>query len=170
MNTHNQSPLSNAFVQQLNNNSTSWLGHRSDQKEVIAGQTFMAPSEGDLDTIEVYSSVVAIPGQVVMTIHAFDPAHQSWGPALGSANVSFDQSHNNKWVSFKIPGLHLTKGQSYGFRLESHDSYIGVGETVSSANQPPLTSGKEWKFSNNNKKVDAYAYFSLAFKVGLKAA
>jgi hypothetical protein len=171
MHSKNQSPIPNALVQQLNNHTTSWLGHRrSDQKEVITGQTFIAPAEGDLETIEVFSSVVAIPGQVMMTIHTFDPLHQSWGPALGSANVQFNHSHNNKWVTFSIPGLHLTKGSSYGFLMESHDSYVGVGEAVGSAGHPPFLSGKEWKFTNNSKKIDAYAYFSLAFKVGLKAA
>ncbi|HSN60552.1 MAG TPA: hypothetical protein VLR49_06440, partial [Ferruginibacter sp.] len=87
----------------------------------------------------------------------------------GSAHVAFNRTLNNKWVAFNIPGMHLTKGKSYGFRLESHDSYVGVGEAAGSASHPPFTSGQECKISANSK-VDAFSYFSLAFKVVLKAA
>ena len=105
----------------------------------------------------------------MMTIHSFDPQQKSWGPSLGSANVEFDQSDSGKWKAFNIPSLHLSKGESYGFRLESHDSYIGVGEAAGSAKQPPFSAGQEWHFTNNNQKADAYSYFSLAFKVDIKA-
>ena len=171
MNTPNQSRPTVAAVEQLTNNATSWMGHRrSDNKEIVMGQTFIAPSEGDLEAIEVFSSIVTQPGQVAMTLHTFDPQLQSWGPSLGSATVEFNHTCNNKWVAFKILGLHLAKGMSYGFRLESHDSYVGVGEAAGSAKQPPFASGKEWRFTSNDKKGDAFAYYSLAFKVGLKAA
>lgn len=171
MNSHSQTSSSNAVVEQLTNNTTTWLGHRKgDHKEIVTGQTFIAPTEGDLDSIEVFSSIVANPGDVVMTLHLFDTLQQSWGPSLGSAHVAFNRTLNNKWVAFNIPGMHLTKGKSYGFRLESHDSYVGVGEAAGSASQPPFTSGKEWKFTANSNIVDAFSYFSLAFRVGLKAA
>lgn len=162
-----------ASVEQLLHNTTSWLGHRKgDQKEIITGQTFIALAEGDLDAIEVFSSIVASPGEVVLTLHSFDTQTQSWGPALGTAQVDFNRSLNNTWVAFKIPGLHLSKGKAYGFRLESHNSYIGIGEAVGNVKHPPFTCGREWKFSNSQSKSDthSYAYFSLAFKVGLKAA
>jgi hypothetical protein len=168
MNTQNRS--SYPVVEQLTNNATSWLGHRkSDHKEIIMGQTFVAPAEGDLDTIEVYACIVANPGDVAMSVHRFDTEHQTWGPALGSAHVNFNQSCTGKWVAFQIPGLHLSKGLTYGFLLESHDSYVGVGEAAGSAKNPPYASGKEWTFIDRNKS-HAYSYFSLAFKVGLKAA
>ena len=60
-----------ASVEQLQHNSTSWLGHRKgDHKDIITGQTFIAPTEGDLNAIEVFSSVVTNPGEVVMTLYA----------------------------------------------------------------------------------------------------
>lgn len=170
MNTHSYSSQSKAVVQQLTNNATSWLGHRKDDhKEIMMGQTFVAPTEGDLDSIEVFSSIVTNPGRLLLTVHSYDPHQESWGPSLASANMELNKSCNQQWISFQIPGLHLHKGQSYGFRLESHDGYLGLGEAAGSAKQPPFEEGKEWKFEQNHKP-HAYAYFSLAFKVGLKAA
>ncbi len=170
MNTQHQSHRSYTSVQQLTNNATSWLGHKKgDYKEVSMGQTFVAPAEGDLETIEVFSSIVSIPGQVVLSLHSFDPVRQEWGPSLGSDRVNFNQSCNDRWVSFHIPGPHLVKGLTYGFRLESHDSYVGMGEAAGSSKNPPFESGKEWKFISNSNKVDAFSYFSLAFKVEIRA-
>lgn len=168
MNTQTRS--SDPFIEQLTNNATSWLGHRqADHKEIIMGQTFVAPGAGDLDSIEVYSAIVASPGEVKMSLHRFDTEKQSWGPELGVAHVNFNSSCNDKWIAFKMPGLHLDKGFTYGFLLESHDSYIGLGEAAGSAKNPPFASGKEWMFIDRNKAHE-YAYFSLTFKVGLKAA
>jgi hypothetical protein len=137
---------------------------------MVTGQTFMAPSGGILDTIEVYSSIVTRPGKVTMTLHSFDPQLNKWGPSLGNATVEFDQNYNGKWVAFKLQGLQLTKGFTYGFKLECNETYIGVGEAAWSFHHPPFINGKEWRFVNNSQNPDAYSYFTLAFKVGLKAA
>ncbi|MES2429574.1 MAG: hypothetical protein V4556_01480 [Bacteroidota bacterium] len=171
MNTNTKSSSLHSVVEQVTNNTTSWIGHRrGDNKDVIGGQTFVATSEGDLEAIEVFSSIVTDTGKVVMTVHNFDTQNKSWGPALGSASVEFNKADTGKWVAFNLPGLHLNKGQSYGFKLESGEAFIGVGEAAGSYQQPPFTSGQEWRFTNNNKNGDAFSYFSLAFKVDLKAA
>ncbi len=171
MNSSNQLTPVNESLQQLTNNATTWLGKAKGEKsETIMGQTFIAPKEGDLERIEVYSTIVARAGEVALTVHAFDSQNQSWGPTLSSSNLNFNTDCNGKWMSFKIPSLHLTKGMIYGFKLESHGSFIGVGEAVISAKQQPFAHGKEWKFTNNETKGASFSYFSLAFKVGLKAA
>jgi hypothetical protein len=171
MNTNNQTHVTRSAVEQITHNATTWIGHRRyDNNNMATGQTFLAPSEGDLDTIEVYSSIVTKPGKVTMTLHSFDPQQDKWGPSLGTATVEFNHNSNGKWIPFKLQGLHLSKGLSYGFKLESSETYIGVGEAAGSFKQPPFISGKEWRFVNNNQNPDAYSYFSLAFKVGLKAA
>lgn len=160
-----------SIVEQTVNNATSWIGHRNfDDKDVAAGQTFLSTAEGDLETIEVFSAVVTKPGRVVMTVYEFDEQQNRWGASLGSANVEFTKDTNGSWVPFYLNGLHLNKGKSYGFKLESLDTYIGVGEAAGSAKHPPLDSGKEWKFENNQQQPHAFRYFSLAFRVGLKAA
>lgn len=158
-----------SIVEQTVNNATSWIGHRDfDDNNVVAGQTFLATAEGDLETIEVFPTVVTRPGRVVMTVYEFDEQQNRWGASLGSANVEFTKDTNGRWVPFYLNGLHLIKGKSYGFKLESNDTYIGVGEAAGSAKHPPLDSGKEWKFENDQQHP--FRYFSLAFKVGMKAA
>lgn len=158
------------MVQQTTNNATGWIGHHPrDNKEISRGQTFTAFSEADVESIEVYSNIVTRPGNVMMTIHSYDPQQNSWGPALGTSNVAVSTDDSGKWIAFNLPSLHLDKGKSYGFRLESHDSYLGVGEAAGSAKHPPFNSGQEWHFTENNGSGDAYTYFSLAFKVEVKA-
>lgn len=160
-----------SIVEQTVHNATSWVGHRNfDDKDVAAGQTFVATAEGDLDSIEVFPTVVTKPGRVVMTVYDFDEQQNQWGASLGSANVEFTKDTNGRWIPFYLKGLHLSKGKTYGFKLESADTYIGVGEAAGSAKHPPLDSGKEWKFIGNHQQPHAFRYFSLAFKVGLKAA
>ncbi|MGG9971470.1 hypothetical protein ACQ33O_06720 [Ferruginibacter sp. SUN002] len=170
MDTHTKKSSLHPSVEQITNNTTSWIGHLpGDNKDVVGGQTFVATSEGDLEAIEVFPSVVTEKGKVVMTVHTFDEQQKSWGPALGTASVELAKADAGKWIAFNVPGLHLNKGKSYGFKLES-DTYIGVGEAVGSHQQPPFINGQEWRFTNNNKNADSFSYFSLAFKVDLKAA
>jgi hypothetical protein len=157
-------------VQQVTNNTTSWIGHRSrDNENVVTGQTFIAPSGGDLEAIEVFSSIVTKPGKVIMTLHSFDPQHKSWGPALSTSSVDINNTETGKWLAFNMPGTHLDKGQAYGFRLESHDTFIGVGEAAGSHTTPPFAAGQEWQFTKSQSKGKCFSYFSLAFKVDMRA-
>ena len=159
-----------AIVEQITNNTTSWIGHsKGDNKNIIGGQTFIAPSEADLEAIEVFTSVVSTPGDVLMTVHAFDSQLKSWGPVLGSAKVDFNKTDDGKWKTFRIPGLHLNKGKAYGFRLESPDSFIGMGEAAGSHQKPPFINGQEWKFTTQDLQGHSYSYFSLAFKIEARA-
>lgn len=169
MNSNNQTPGFFSSVQQITNNATSWIGHRNyDNKDIVMGQTFMATTDGNVHAIEVFSNIVVKPGKVVLTLHAIE--EKKWGPSLGSSSVEFNFTSNGKWVAFNLPGLHLIKGKTYGFKLESSDTYVGVGEAAGSARQPPFKTGQVWNFTNNKQAPDAYSYFSLAFKVDLKAA
>jgi hypothetical protein len=170
MNTNNRASQVKSVVQQTVNNATSWIGHpRYDSKELIGGQTFTAPSDGELDAIEVLASMVTTPGNVLMTLHSFDPESNNWGPQIGSANEAFTTADNGKWKSFRIPGLQLSRGKTYGFRLHSPNCYIGVAETIYSNDRPLMAEGQEWKFSNIDQKGQSFRYFSLAFKVDVRA-
>ena len=165
----NTAQTAHAAVEQITNNATSWIGHHpKDNKETGRGQTFVANNGGKVEAIEVNTNIVTKPGNVMMTIHSFDTGKQTWGPALSSASVECKQSDGGKWLSFNIPSLQLNKGETYGFKLESQDSFIGVGEAAGSAKHPPFSAGQEWHFNNNGQHVNAYSYFSLAFKVDIK--
>ena len=69
MKTGNKNSHHLAVVQQVTNNATSWIGHRRDNEDVISGQTFVAPKEGELAAIEVFSAIVTKPGKIIMTLH-----------------------------------------------------------------------------------------------------
>ena len=56
MKTETKKPHHHSAVEQVTNNTTSWIGRRTrDNEDVVTGQTFIAPSEGDLEAIEVFS-------------------------------------------------------------------------------------------------------------------
>ncbi|MEO6546871.1 MAG: hypothetical protein ABIN94_02690 [Ferruginibacter sp.] len=167
MNSNNKNPLK-AIVEQTTNNATSWIG-RHNNNDIVGGQTFLSPSDSVLEAIEVFTSVVTVPGQVSMSVHTFDSQLQSWGPALNTASVDFNSSDNGKWKTFTIPGLALSKGKTYGFRMESANCFVGVGETVATYKTPLLIDGQEWKFTNQDKTGQSFSYFSLAFKVEVRA-
>lgn len=161
--------LNYAPPQQLAHNTISWLGQRkSDQKKIIAGQTFIANKSAQLTQIEVFSEIVTLPGSVTLSLYTFDIGTQQWGGVLGSVEVAVTNGSSNQWMIFVMPEIHLQKGNAYGFKLESNDTFIGLGEAVGSANHPPFIAGKEWRFITEENSTDQFSYFSLAFKVGLK--
>lgn len=170
MKTGNKNTPFFAVVQQVMNNATSWIGHRRDNDDIISGQTFIAPKEGDLAAIEVFSAIVTKPGKVIMTLHHFDSDQKSWGPALKTSCIEIDSNGAGRWLAFDMPGMYLDKGRSYGFRLQSPDTLIGVGEAAGNLSRPPFSYGQEWQFTNEQCKGKSYSCFSLAFKVDMKAA
>lgn len=166
MKTH----LTKSVLEQTTNNTTSWIGHqKTGNNDIIGGQTFISPAEAELEAIEVLANMVSMPGKVLMTVHNFDSHLKSWGPVLGSASVDFNGADSGQWISFNISGLHLHKGNSYGFRLESPHSYIGMAEAATSHQTPIQNTGQEWKFTNADQKGHSFSYFSLAFKVDVRA-
>jgi len=166
---HSKSQL-NTAIQQVTNNATSWIGHRhGETKSRLSGQTFVCPTEGDLDCIEIFSSHVTNNGPVELTLHAFDTENKTWGPALKSSIVEFTKGDTGKWISFPLTGLHLQKGMSYGFRLKSETGLVGVGEAAGNTKQVPFVGGQEWTASSEDQRGRYYSYLSLAFKVELRA-
>lgn len=164
--------ITNSFtmLQQTQYNATSWIGHsNSDDKDIVSGQTFVSPKDCDLEAIEIFSSLVTNPGYVTMTLHQFDEQEKKWGPELKSTVVDFEKKDFEKWIAFHLNGIHLNKGKSYGFKLHCADSFIGIGEAVSDSQDPVLDSGQEWQCTNGEKKGQSLNYFSLAFKVDIRA-
>ncbi|MBK8710423.1 MAG: hypothetical protein IPL97_00840 [Niastella sp.] len=159
-----------SVAEQTNNNTTSWVGLFPIQAfEISKGQTFETHTEGDLESIEVFSNLITKPGHLELSIHQFDPLEKKWSDAIGTTTVEVKKSDEGSWMKFNVPSCHLTKGKHYGFKLVSHDCLIGIGEAMGSSSNPPLTNGQEWKFAVNGQHT-SFSYCSLAFKVALKAA
>lgn len=164
-----QTPSNAKFmVTQLNHSSTSWIGRNNNEmNDTKRGQTFFSTDEVDVQAIDIYPSLVLHPGKMTMTIHHFKESSKTWGPPILSTSVNLQISDSGNWKSINTPGLHLYKGQHYGFRLECPQSLIGLGEAVGSNSMPLPINGQEWKFSNIDQKGHSYSFFSLAFKIAV---
>jgi hypothetical protein len=156
-------------ISQAQNNTTLWVGHlKTDPTDHFAGQTFKCPDEGQLDNIQIYSSAVQYGGEVVLTLHEFDPASKKWGSAIGSSTVEVRSGDDDKWIRFALPQVQLRKDASYGFRVQTRNALVALGEAAS-GNKHPFTFGHEWNGDSLNQTGHYYSYFSLAFKVELCA-
>lgn len=154
---------------QVENNTTLWIGHlQSDPTDHFGGQTFTCPADGQLDNIQLYAAAVQYPGEVKLTLHRFDPASKTWGQAIGESGLQVDNDHHQKWIRFSLPALQLQKSAAYGFRVHTPDAMIGLGEAVRDT-ENPFTFGHEWHGDSKNQAGHFYSYFSLAFKVELRA-
>ncbi len=158
------------LLSQTENNTTLWIGHlATDKYDHFAGQTFLCPSDGLVNNIQVYSSIVQNEGDVGLTLHEFDNNNKTWGPAIGDANYSFQKGNDDlRWIRFDLKPVSIKKDVVYGFRLKTKDALVGLGEAAGHARKP-FTFGYEWKADSKNEKGYYLSYFSLMFKVELCA-
>ena len=156
-------------LEQLHRNTCLWIGHlNSGPADHFAGQTFQCPEEGSLSNIQVYSIAVSHPGRLILTLHEFDKQRKNWGQVLSSAEIEVDENDAGNWIQFPLQTVHLHKDRTYGFRLKSPDTLVAIGEAAWSS-KDPFTYGEEWNINNIENKDHYYRYFSLAFKVELRA-
>ena len=156
-------------ITQAENNTTLWIGHlQNDPTDHFGGQTFTCPSDGQLDNIQLYAAAVHYPGQVRLTLHEFDPSSKTWGPSIGESSLEVQKTDGQKWIRFSLPPLHLNKSATYGFRVNTSNAMVGLGEAACD-NLHPFTFGHEWNGDSTNQQGYYYSYFSLAFKVELRA-
>lgn len=159
---------SRPVLSQMLNNTTRWIGHlQTDPNDHLAGQTFLCPSEGLVNNIQVYSSSVPKPGDMALTLHEFDAGSKTWGPAIGDSTIFLQKGDDSRWVRFYLQPVSLRKDAMYGFRLQSPNAMIGIGEAASLAREPFI--GHEWNADSKNEKGCYFAYFSLAFKIEMCA-
>jgi|GEM_PF-403823 len=160
---------SRPILSQTENNTTLWIGHLTNEaNDRLAGQTFSCPSDGLLNNIQVYSSAVTQPGDVLLTLHEFDPAAKTWGPAISQSTLSIERNDVARWLRFELEPVNLQKNSSYGFRLQTEQGIIGIGEAVSHAHKP-FAFGQAWSSDTGRRSERFFSYFSLAFKVELCA-
>ena len=169
MKTTKHDSLRRPLLTQIQNNTTLWIGHlQSDPTDHFAGQTFKCPSDGLLDNIQVYSSAVQQPGEMSLTLHEFDDKTKTWGPSIGNSSVGLQRGDDAKWIRFELQPLTLRKDAVYGFRLQTNNALIGIGEAATGTKHP-FTFGHEWNGDSKNLHGHYYTYFSLTFKVELRA-
>jgi hypothetical protein len=155
-------------ITQVENNTEVWIGHlQADPTDHFAGQTFECPSTGELDNIQVFSSSVQNPDEMVLTLHPFNAENKIWGPPLVSAKVDIQKKDEEKWIRFDLPPVPLHRNELYGFRLHTNNGMIAIGEAAS-VTQSPFT-GEEWHGDSKDQNGHYYRYFSLAFKVEMFA-
>jgi hypothetical protein len=156
-------------LEQLKKNSCSWIGRNvTGSMQHASGQTFECPDDGELDNIQVYSTAVPHPGKVILTLHAFDKNTKTWGPVLSTSEIEVTRGDADHWMSFPLPAIPLHKDSTYGFRLSSPDAFVGIGEAAWPS-KSPFMYGEEWHGDSAHKNDQYFRYFSLAFKVELRA-
>jgi len=156
-------------LSQAENNTTLWIGHlQSDPTDHFAGQTFKCPAAGMLDNIQVYTSAVHHPGELIMTVHEFNADSKTWGPAIATTKLDVERTDQAKWIRFSLDPVPLYKDATYGFRLYTNNAMIGIGEAATGTREP-FTFGHEWNGDSKNQSGCYFSYFSLAFKVELCA-
>ena len=160
---------SRSVLTQAENNTTLWIGHlQTDPTDHFGGQTFICPDEGQLDNIQLFATAVQYPGDIQLSLHEFDHVHKTWGTSLATCTMSVQKEDDHQWIRFSFPILELKKSSAYGFRLKTSNALIGLGEAACD-NQHPFTFGHEWNADSTDQKGHFYSYFSLAFKVEMRA-
>lgn len=163
------SPATKPVLTQTENNTTLWIGHsQSDPTDHLAGQTFTCPGSGILNNIQLYSAAVNIPGELLLTLHEFDERSKSWGRPLCEARQTLGREDDGHWIRFTLEPVQLQKGATYGFKIQSPDAMIGLGEAAHHA-RAPFSFGHAWNGSSNNKTGHFFDFFSLAFKIEICA-
>lgn len=110
METKQHSSPSRPVISQAQNNTTLWIGHlRPHTHDHLAGQTFICPSEGLVNNIQVFASAVTQPGEVALTLHEFDSNSRSWGNAIGNSIRQVDQNDDTHWIRFELDPIELKK-------------------------------------------------------------
>lgn len=158
---HNARPV----ISQLQNNSSEWFGHfYSNDDDAMLGQIFQMPETTRVNSISVYSDHVQHAGKVIFSLHQFDHEKHQWGPVLCKTELLVKKHNSAEWLEFDLPGVTLEKNKDYGFRLESSDALVSVGE-VAWASRNKVMHGEEWCAHSNERSERYYNYFSLVFSV-----
>lgn len=154
---------------QTDSNTTLWIGHsQTDPADHYGGQTFVCPAEGRLDNIQLFATAVPVAGELLLTLHAFDTKQRSWGPVLAQTSRLVNADDRNNWLSFSMPDIALEKGLCYGFRIQARKGLVALAEAACD-NKHPFGFGQEWSADSLNQQGHYYSFFSLAFKVEMRA-
>ena len=101
-------------------------------------------------------------------MHFFDTLTKTWGPVISSSAVTIAKKDQGRWIRFTLHPVTLQKATVYAFRLQSHDALIAIGEAAWPIKEP-FAAGREWTGDAVNPAGNFYTYFSLTFKVEIRA-
>ena len=93
---------------------------------------------------------------------------KEFSSVLSSVETEVDESDAGNWIQFPVQSVRLHKHTTYGFRLKSPDTLVAIGEAAW-PNTSPFAYGVEWNVNNMDNEDRYYRYFTLAFKVELRA-
>lgn len=169
MKTYYPAAGSSTLISQLEKNSTQWLGSLpiSNQSYKV-GQTFVTPASVNVDTIHISAETIQSNGQVALSFHEFDEKTHVWGAELGKATIPVSRKSSDTWLRFDLGTIRLEKNKTYGFMLTSNDALIAISE-VAWGHQDEKPSGEEWSLRSNEGEEHFFNYFSLVYRVGLRA-
>lgn len=154
---------------QLYNNASFWIGHMQiGSSDYLGGQTFQCPADGELDSIQVYSTAVQYPGKLILTLHDFNRETKNWSSVLASSEIEVDRENIESWIRFQMASIPLFRDNTYGFQLKSNEALVALGEAAWPS-KSPFEYGEEWNGSSFDYNGHYFRYFSLAFKVELRA-
>jgi hypothetical protein len=158
-----------SILSQTRNNTTTWIGHlQNETLDHFSGQTFQCPDDGILDNIQVYASMIQRAGEVHLTLYEFENKIKTWSHVIASSSVFAGMKDEGHWLTFSLPHAFLSKNKTYGFRLQSNNAMLGIGEWARENNEP-CSFGQEWNADSNNKEGVFFTWFSLAFKIEMVA-
>ena len=161
-------PPSPAFERETN--SISWVGHfliNGKDQYKLAGQTFKSPLNGWLRRIDIYTSGIQHPGVLELTLHPFDDMRHQWQEELARSSLLVARNGNDPWITMALNQARLERDRYYGFRLQSRDALLALGERARTAGQPILE-GEEWMANTENREGDFFHYFNLVFRLGIQ--
>jgi hypothetical protein len=158
-----------SILSQPKNNTTTWIGHLQNETiDHFSGQTFKCPEDGYLDNIQVYATVVQRSGEVLLTLHEFNDGRKTWDSSVAASTLFVSGKDEGQWLTFNLNSAALEKEKLYGFRLQSNEAMLGIGE-LARGNDEPCTFGQEWNADSENRSGVFFSWFSLAFKVQMVA-
>lgn len=169
MKTYYPAAGSSTVISQLEKNSSQWLGSLPITNQSFkVGQTFVTPANTTVDVIQVSAETIQCNGHVELIFHEFDEKSHTWGAELGKAKITVSRKSADSWLKFELGTIRLEKNKTYGFILTSNDALVAISE-VAWGQQDLKPSGEEWSFGSKEGKEHFFNYFSLVYRVGLRA-
>ena len=150
----------NFALSEEDHNMICWLGQQ------MAGQVFQAQGNGFIKSVSVLPEVIGHDGELVMTLHRFNPETKIWEAVLAQAAKQITTGMADQWQQFSFDTIQVAAGQWYGFKLQYTGGQLALAEGARKNNG---NKSMEWTALNAQEKGVFHSDFHLAYKVALAA-